>query len=117
MWGGTFYELAPGEETRYHWQVGEEEWLLVVAGTPTLRTPEGEQVLKPWDVAAFRRGAQAGRAPVAQQQVASRCAQSSSRPSPIPRSSSIWTRAGPRVVAGMDARRTERCLRGWVVEP
>ncbi len=56
MWGGTLYELGPGEETRYHWQVGEEEWLLVVAGAPTLRTPEGEQVLKPWDVAVFRRG-------------------------------------------------------------
>jgi len=56
MWGGTLYELAPGEKTRYHWQVGEEEWLLVVAGTPTLRTPDGEQVLKPWDVAVFRRG-------------------------------------------------------------
>ena len=27
----------------YHWHVGEEEWLVVVAGTPTLRTPEGEQ--------------------------------------------------------------------------
>ena len=56
MWGGTLYELAPGEKSVYHWQVGEEEWLLVVAGEPTLRTPEGEQVLKPWDVAVFRRG-------------------------------------------------------------
>ena len=56
MWGGTLYELAPGEKSKYHWQVGEEEWLLVVAGAPTLRTPEGEQVLKPWDVAVFRRG-------------------------------------------------------------
>ena len=56
MWGGTLYERAPGEKSKYHWQVGEEEWLLVVAGAPTLRTPEGEQVLKPWDVAVFRRG-------------------------------------------------------------
>jgi uncharacterized cupin superfamily protein len=27
-----------------------------VAGTPTLRTPEGERVLHPWDVAVFPRG-------------------------------------------------------------
>src|SRR6266487_467069 len=32
MWGGTLYGLRPGEESVYHWQVGEEEWLLVVAG-------------------------------------------------------------------------------------
>ena len=40
----------------YHWHVGEEEWLLVVAGAPTLRTPDGEQVLRPWDIAVFLRG-------------------------------------------------------------
>ena len=28
----------------------------MVAGTPTLRTPEGERVLQPWDVAYFVRG-------------------------------------------------------------
>ena len=50
------YELAPGEATQYHWHVGEEEWLLVLAGTPTLRTPEGESRLRPWDITAFRRG-------------------------------------------------------------
>ena len=56
LWGGTLYELAPGKASPYHWQFGEEEWVLVVDGTPTLRTPEGERVLRPWDVAAFRRG-------------------------------------------------------------
>lgn len=30
----------------------------MVAGTPTLRTPEGERVLAPWDVAWFVRGPQ-----------------------------------------------------------
>ena len=29
---------------------------MVIAGTPTLRTPEGERVLGPWDVAWFVRG-------------------------------------------------------------
>jgi uncharacterized cupin superfamily protein len=57
MWGGTLYELAPGKRVcPYHWHFGEEEWLVVVSGTPTLRTPEGEQVLRPWDVAVFVRG-------------------------------------------------------------
>jgi uncharacterized cupin superfamily protein len=56
-WGGTLYELAPGEEaSKYHWQVGEEEWLVVIAGRPTLRTPDGERVLEPWDTAVFVRG-------------------------------------------------------------
>ena len=55
-WGGTLYELAPGDASTYHWQVGEEEWLVVITGRPTLRTPEGERVLEPWDTAAFVRG-------------------------------------------------------------
>jgi uncharacterized cupin superfamily protein len=56
-WGGTIYELGPGERVcPYHWHVAEEEWLLVLAGTPTLREPDGEQVLRPWDVAVFARG-------------------------------------------------------------
>ena len=57
LWGGTVYELAEGERIcPYHWHVGEEEWLLVLAGTPVLRTPEGERELRPWDLAVFRRG-------------------------------------------------------------
>ena len=50
------YELAPGGSSPYHWHVGEEELLLVLAGAPTLRTPAGEQVLRPWDITAFPRG-------------------------------------------------------------
>ena len=56
LWGGTLYELAPGEESPYHWHFGEQEWLLVVDGSPTLRTPEGERALRAWDVAVFPRG-------------------------------------------------------------
>jgi uncharacterized cupin superfamily protein len=29
----------------------------VLGGTPTLREHDGEQILRPWDVAVFRRGA------------------------------------------------------------
>jgi uncharacterized cupin superfamily protein len=56
-WGATLYELAPGSRTgRYHWHFGEEEWLVVVSGAPTLRTPEGERRLRPWDAVVFVRG-------------------------------------------------------------
>ncbi len=56
MWGGTLYVLAPGAKSPYHWHFGDEEWLVVVAGAPTLRTPSEERVLRPWDVAVFPRG-------------------------------------------------------------
>src|SRR5579862_119200 len=56
LWGGQLFELAPGQQSAYHWQVGEEEWLLILTGTPTVRTPDGEQVLRPWDLVAFPRG-------------------------------------------------------------
>jgi uncharacterized cupin superfamily protein len=36
--------------------MGEEECCVVIAGMPTLRTPAGERVLGPWDVAYFVRG-------------------------------------------------------------
>jgi uncharacterized cupin superfamily protein len=55
--GATLYELPPGEATwPYHHEQGAEEWLLVVSGRPTLRTPAGERRLEPGDVAAFPEG-------------------------------------------------------------
>lgn len=55
--GLTVYELAPGEAVcPYHYEVGEEEWLLVLTGNPTLRRPSGSERLSPWDVAFFPRG-------------------------------------------------------------
>ena len=33
----------------YHYENGEEEWIVVLTGSPTLRTPDGEQQLHPWD--------------------------------------------------------------------
>ncbi len=50
-------ELAPGQRTfPYHWQAVEEEWLIVLAGRPTLRGPSGERVLEPGDCVVFKRG-------------------------------------------------------------
>jgi uncharacterized cupin superfamily protein len=55
--GGRLYELEPGDRLwPYHTHHANEEWLLVVRGRPTLRTPEGEQELAEGDVVAFRRG-------------------------------------------------------------
>ena len=56
QWGGTLYELAPGESLPYHWHYGEEEIVLCVGGAPTLRTPAGERVLQVWEAAWFPRG-------------------------------------------------------------
>jgi uncharacterized cupin superfamily protein len=55
--GISVYDLPPGQAVcPYHYECGEEEWLLVLAGNPTLRTPEGLQQLEPFDVACFPRG-------------------------------------------------------------
>lgn len=55
--GASLYDLPPGEKSwPYHYEYGCEEWLLVVSGAPTLRTPEGERVLAPGDTVAFPEG-------------------------------------------------------------
>jgi uncharacterized cupin superfamily protein len=48
------YELPPGNSVcPYHYEVEMEEWLIVLVGHPTLRTPDGEYELRPWDAAFF----------------------------------------------------------------
>jgi uncharacterized cupin superfamily protein len=55
--GTSLYELAPGQALcPYHYEYGEEEWLLVVRGRPSLRDPDGTHQLEPWDVVFFPRG-------------------------------------------------------------
>jgi uncharacterized cupin superfamily protein len=52
--GLSVYELPPGQAVSpYHYEEPEEEWLLVVSGTPTLRHPGGEEQLEPWDIVFF----------------------------------------------------------------
>lgn len=54
----SVYVLDPGEKhLPYHFHHGAEELLVVVEGTPTLRTPEGERTLGRGDVVHFPRGA------------------------------------------------------------
>ena len=55
--GATVYEVPPGEKLwPYHWELGCEEFLIVVAGSPTLRTPAGERVLGAGDLVHFPEG-------------------------------------------------------------
>jgi len=55
--GASLYELEPGNQLwPYHFHVGNEEWIVVVFGTPTLRTPEGERELRAGDVVGFPQG-------------------------------------------------------------
>lgn len=55
--GAGLYELEPGNKLwPYHTHHANEEWLLVVRGQPTLRTPEGERRLDEGDVVCFPRG-------------------------------------------------------------
>jgi uncharacterized cupin superfamily protein len=57
MIGASLYELPPGQRSfPYHYEYGNEEWLVVVSGRPTLRTPEGEQELSAGDVVCFPEG-------------------------------------------------------------
>ena len=55
--GAGLYEAQPGNKVwPYHTHHANEEWLLVVRGQPTLRTPEGERQLDEGDVVCFPRG-------------------------------------------------------------
>jgi uncharacterized cupin superfamily protein len=55
--GASLYELPPGESTfPYHYELGNDELLVVVAGTPTLRTPAGERRLATGECVLFPSG-------------------------------------------------------------
>jgi uncharacterized cupin superfamily protein len=55
--GASGYLLPPGQAIcPYHYEYGEEEWLLVLSGTPTLRHPDGTATLQPLDLVHFPEG-------------------------------------------------------------
>ena len=55
--GGSVYELDPGESVcPYHYEYPEEEWLVVLEGTATVRHPGGEDDFEPGDVVCFPSG-------------------------------------------------------------
>jgi uncharacterized cupin superfamily protein len=52
--GASVYELADGELTfPYHYHHGVEEWLYVLAGSPSVRTPDGVRTLGPGALVRF----------------------------------------------------------------
>jgi uncharacterized cupin superfamily protein len=55
--GMSVYDVPPGQAfSPYHFEWTDEEWLVVIAGQPTLRTPEGDRVLDPGAVVCFAAG-------------------------------------------------------------
>jgi uncharacterized cupin superfamily protein len=55
--GASVYVLNEGQSVcPYHYEYGNEEWLLVLDGRPLLRHPEGETELEPGDVVCFPEG-------------------------------------------------------------
>jgi uncharacterized cupin superfamily protein len=55
--GGTVYELPPNQSIcPYHYEYPDEEWVIVLQGRPTLRYPDGEELLEPNDVVCFPEG-------------------------------------------------------------
>jgi uncharacterized cupin superfamily protein len=55
--GASLFEVAPGAATfPLHAHFANEELLVVLAGRPTLRTPESRRELAPGDVVAFPAG-------------------------------------------------------------
>lgn len=54
---GTVVGLDPGAGAEpYHYVYGREEWLLVLAGAPTVRHRQGEDQLEPGDLICFPEG-------------------------------------------------------------
>ncbi len=51
--GASLYELGPGNFVIFHFHHGSEELLVVLRGTPTLRTSDGERRLEEGDVVHF----------------------------------------------------------------
>lgn len=55
--GVSLWELPPGEAAYpYHYHLSEEELLIVLAGRPSLRTPDGWRDLEQGEVVTFLRG-------------------------------------------------------------
>ena len=55
--GASLFELAPGcAAFPMHYHLGNEEMLVVIAGRPSLRTPDGERELETGEVVSFPRG-------------------------------------------------------------
>jgi uncharacterized cupin superfamily protein len=56
--GISVYELEPGNAAwPYHFELADEEWMIVIDGEVVLRTPDGERTMRAGDIACFPVGA------------------------------------------------------------
>jgi uncharacterized cupin superfamily protein len=105
--GGTVFEVEPGWSSYFHVHHANEELLLVLDGSPTLRTGAGEQELRPGDVALFRRGSDGGHSIVNTSGEAARFVVFSTMISPDvaeqPEEGTLGVFAGDSPTAGRDA--------------
>jgi uncharacterized cupin superfamily protein len=91
--GASLWEVPPGEAAYpYHWHLAEEELLVVLEGTPSLRTPDGWRELAEGEVVAFLRGEPGGH-------------QLANRTGATVRFLAISTQPGPDVVVYPDSRK------------
>src|SRR6266487_667768 len=96
--GASMSEVEPGNKLwPYHTHHANEEWVIVLGGEPTLRTPEGEQVLKKGDVVCFPRGKDGAHQIINRTDSPIRVLMLSSMVGPESSSTSIPTRSSPRV--------------------
>jgi uncharacterized cupin superfamily protein len=57
MMTATVRELPPGESVcPYHYEHGDEEWMLVLEGAPSVRDPDGVHELRTGDMVCFPAG-------------------------------------------------------------
>ena len=55
--GGSVYEIPAGQSIcPYHYELGDEEWLIVLEGRPIVRDPHGDHRLEPGDTVCFPEG-------------------------------------------------------------
>ena len=55
--GLSVWDVPPGQAAYpYHFHLGEEELIVVLEGTPELRSPQGERILERGEVVSFPRG-------------------------------------------------------------
>jgi uncharacterized cupin superfamily protein len=105
--GATVFEIEPGIPGLYHFHHGNEEWVLVLKGTVTVRTPNGERELNPGDLTVFRRGPEGAHALANRSEDMCRVAVFSSMRDPdvveYPDAGVIGAIAGDAPTAGRDA--------------
>jgi uncharacterized cupin superfamily protein len=80
--GASVYELDPGNFVVYHFHHGAEEMMIVLRGSPTLRTPDGERELVEGDVVHFPPGPAGAHAVKNESDLPARFVMVSDHPSP-----------------------------------